>query len=416
MAQSFRSTVVNLLAALALRGIALGGRFVFVILATKYMLPADFGRFGLLAGLTLIIPLVVGLEAYQILLRRILQEPEQAPRTRRAYSTFVLLGSLVSGTTGALTLACFGWSATEIGLGAVVLIFEHIGMETNRNLVNEGWPALSVMSVALRTGAWGVVLPALFFVGLISAPWSFETVLSFWISGSIAAVLAGVPIWRLFRPYGRELDVRRNVRQLKQLATRSRKWIVFAASTRVIETGGRFVCAWMISEAAAGRFTFVSMLASLSYIVQQGVVEPFYYPRLTALDATEGTYREFRRINLIVIVGATSCSVLGLAASAWLNGELPPGSELVSFGFLCIAFACLTLTRPAHYRLYQWHKDEAIMTTGISGCLAMIISSILATALWGITGAAAGVMLGTLVLLILKGRAARELLPSRNAE
>jgi len=413
IAQSSLSTIKNLLAALALRGIALGGRFVFVILATKYMLPEDFGRFGLLAGLALIIPLILGLEAYQILLRRILQEPERAPETRRSYATFVLAGSLVSGATGALTLACFGWSATEVGLGAVVLIFEHIGLETNRNLINEGRPALSVLSVALRTGAWGVVVPALFFVGLIPAPWTFETVLCFWILGSIGAVLAGTPVWHLFRPYGRELDLQRSAGQLKELAGRSRTWLVFAASTRVIETGGRFVCAWMISEAAAGRFTFVSMLASLSYIVQQGVVEPFYYPRLTTLDATEDAHREFRRINLIVIVGSTLCSVLGLAASAWLNGAVPPESELASFGFLCLAFACLTLTRPAHYRLYRWHKDKAIMTTGIAGSVAMVVSSVVATWLWGIAGAAAGMLIGTLVLLILKGRAARQLIPSQ---
>jgi len=143
------------------------------------------------------------------------------------------------------------------------------------------------------------------------------------------------------------------------------------------------------------------------------VVEPFYYPRLTALDATEDTYREFRRINLIAIVGATLCSVLGLAASAWLNDVLPPESELVSFGFLCLAYACLSLSRRAHYRLYQWHKDQAIMTTGVAGCVAMVLSSVVATWLWGIAGTAAGMLIGTLVLLILKDRAARKLIPSR---
>jgi O-antigen/teichoic acid export membrane protein len=413
IAHPSHSTLKNLFTALTLRGIALGGRFVFVIFATKYMLPQDFGRFGLLAGLTLIIPVMVGLEAYQVLLRRILQEPRRAPDTRRFYATFVLAGSLVSGAIGALTLACFGWSATEVGLGAVVLMLEHIGLETNRNLVNERRPALSVLSVALRTGAWGVAVPAVFFVGLLPAPWTFETVLWFWIVGAIGAALAGMPIWRLFRPHGRDLHPRRGWGLLKEVAGRSRTWIVFTASLRVIETGGRFVCAWMISEAAAGRFTFVSMMASLSYIAQKGVVEPIYYPRLTAHDATEDTYREFRSVNLTVVVAATLCSVLGLAASAWINSVVPPVSELVSFGFLCLAFACLCLAQPAHYRLYRWHRDRAIMTTGIAGCVAMVLSSILATWLWGIAGAAAGMLLGTLVLLVLKGRAARELIPVR---
>lgn len=409
IAQRSDSTLKNLFAALALRGIALGGRFVFVIFAAKYMLPQDFGRFGLLAGLTLLIPVLVGLEAHQMLLRRILQDPERAADTRRFYAVFVLAGSLVSGAIGALTLAAFGWSATEVGLGAVVLIFEHIGLETSRNLINERLPALAVLSVALRTGAWGVAVPALFFVGLVPAPWTFETVLWFWIVGAIAAALVGMPIWRLFRPHGRDLHLRRGWGLLKEVLGRSWTWVVFTVSLRVIETGGRFVCAWMISEAAAGRFTFVSMLASLSYVAQKGVVEPIYYPRLSGLDATEDTHREFRRINLAVIVGGMLCSVLGLAANVWLTGIVPPVLELVSFGLLCLAFACLSLAQPAHYRLYRWHRDRAIMTTGVAGCVAMVLSSVVATRLWGIAGAAVGVLLGALVLLLLKGRAAREL-------
>lgn len=409
IAKDRNSTLRSLLALLALRGIALGGRFVFVIFAPKYMLPQDFGRFGLLAGLALLIPALIGLEAYQVLLRRILQEPDRAPETRRFYAVFVLAGSLVSGAIGALTLAAFGWSATEVRLGAVVLMLEHIGLETSRNLVNERLPSLSVLSVALRTGAWGVAIPALFFLGLIPAPWTFETVLWFWIAGAIGSALVSMPIWRLFRPRRRDLHLRRGWGSLHEVLGRSWTWVLYTASLRSIETGGRFVCAWMISEAAAGRFTFVSMMASLNYVAQKGVVEPIYYPRLSALDVTEDTHREFRRMNWAVIVGGTLCSVLGLAASVWITGVVPPVLEMVSFGLLCLAFACLCLAQPAHYRLYRWHNDRAIMTTAVAGGVTMVLSSVIATRFWGIVGAAGGVLLGALVLLVLKDRAAREL-------
>jgi len=289
-----------------------------------------------------------------------------------------------------------------------LLILEHIGLETSRNLVNERLPALSVLSVALRTGAWGVAVPVLYFAGLVAAPWTFQTVLCFWIVGSAAAALAGAPIWALFRPQRRDLRVRRGIGLLKLVLDRSWTWIIYCVSLRVIETGGRFVCAWMISEAAAGRFTFVSMLASLSYIAQKGVIEPIYYPRLSALNATEETYREFRRINLIVIIGATLCSVLGMVASVALNGVVPPDSELVSFGLLCGAFAFLALAQPAHYQLYRAHKDRPIMTTAIAGCVAMVVSAVIATWLWGIAGASAGMLIGSIVLFVLKGRAARK--------
>lgn len=333
------STNRAMLAAFGMRGIALGGRFLFVIFAAKYMLPQDLGRFGLLAALALIVPTITGLECYQVLLRRILQEPSRAAETRRFYGAFMLAGSLASGVLGALTLAAFGWSISEIGIGSAILVLEYIGLETYRNLINERHPALAVLSIALRTGAWGVAIPALFFAGLLPAPWTFETVLWFWLVGAIFAVLIGMPIWPRFRPRRRDFQPRRAFATLKEVLGRSWMWIVYNASWKVIETGGRFVAVWMISETAAGRFTFISMLASLSYVAQKGVVEPIYYPKLSALDTTEKTFRDFRRTNVVVIILGVLCSTLGLAASAWLNGEKPPQSELLAFGFLCLAFA-----------------------------------------------------------------------------
>lgn len=403
------STRKDLLTVLILRGIALGGRFVFAIFAAKYMLPQGFGQFGLLAALALVIPTVVGLESNQVLLRRILQEPSRAPETRRFYGIFTLTGSLISGALGALTLVAFGWSASEVGLGAAILVLEHIGLETFRNLINERRPVLSVLSVALRTGAWGVLIPTLYFAGLVTAPWTFETVLWFWTIGSTAAVLVGIPLWGQFRPRRDDLDLRRGLTLLKDVVSRSWMWVVFNASWKVIETGGRFVCAWMISDAAAGRFTFVSMLASLNYVALKGVVEPIYYPRLSALDATEGTFREFRRATLVVVLGGILCSVIGLAASARLNATIPPPSELLAFAFLCLAFAFLSISQTAHFRLYRQHQDKTIMLTGVLGCAVMAISCVVGTWLWGVTGAAAGTMVGALVLLAAKNHAAREL-------
>jgi len=394
---------------LALRGLALGGRFVFVIFATKYMMPQDFGRFGLLAALALVIPAVVGLEAYQVLLRRILQEPGRAPDTRRFYATFVLVGSLVTGSIGASILAGFGWSATEVGLGTAVLMLEHIGLETVRNLVNERLPTLSVVSAALRNGAWGVAVPAFFFAGLIPAPWTFETVLGFWIVGAFGAALVGVPIWRLFRPHGRDLCPRRGWVLLKEVFDPSWTWMVYIVGLHAITTGGRFVCAWMISEAAAGRFTFISMLASLSYAAQKGVVETIYYPQLVAHDATETVHRQFRRMNIAVIAGGTLCSIIGLASTAWLNRLVPPVAELVGFSLLCIAFAFLSFSQLAHYRLYRCHMDKAIAIAGCAGGAATVLLSVIATPLWGIGGAAASTLCGALVLLVVKSYASKDL-------
>lgn len=410
-------TLRTLMSSLGLRGIALGGRFVFALFAVKYMLAEDFGRFGLLAGLAILIPTVVGMEAYQVLLRRVLQEPEEvAAHTRRFYATWTLSGSLLTGLAGALTLVCFRWSAVEVALGALVLMLEHLGLDIVRILVAEQRPALAMLSLALRNGAWGVMVPLLYFAGLFPAPWRLEVVLCAWIAGGIAANLAVFPVFHRFRPRRRDVTLRQGIATLRELGGKSRNWVVFTGSLRVIETGGRFVCAWMISEAAAGRFTFLSMFASLSYLAFKAGVEPLYYPRLMLPEVSEATRREFLRVTLISIAGATACAVLGLALSVRINGAPLPVSELVSFGLLCLAFGSLSMTQPAHYRLYRSHQDRAIMATGLAACVAMIVSSVIATKVWALPGAALGTLIGAATLLALKSHAARKLSAGADGE
>jgi len=215
----------------------------------------------------------------------------------------------------------------------------------------------------------------------------------------------------MFRPRRRDLRLGQGLALLREVLNRSWMWVVFNASWKVIETGGRFVCAWMISEAAAGRFTFISMIASLSYVAQKGIIEPIYAPRLSALEATEETYRAFRRANLAIILGGVLCSIAGLFASIKLNHATPPREELIGFVLLCLAFAFLSLSQPSHYRLYRRHQDRAVMVTGLAGCLAMTVSSAVLTSWWGIAGAAASTMLGALVLLMSKSWAAKKLSP-----
>ena len=398
-----------MLAALVLRGVALGGRFIFVIFAARYMLPEDFGRFGLLMAVAVIVPAITGLESYQVLLRRILQDPARAPVTRQFYGTFALAGALISGAVSAIVLSAIGWSGVELVLGVVILVVEHLGLETFRNLINEQLPVLSVLSVAMRTGLWGVTIPALAFVGLISSPWPLETVLSFWLAGAVGGVLVGLPLWSKFWPRSRELSLRTSKALLAEIISRSWVWVTYNASWRVIETGGRFVCAWMISEAASGRFTLLSMLASLSYVAQKGVVEPVYFPRLSAVHVAEETHQEFRRVNLAVIGVGTLLSTVGLAASARLNGAVPPGSELVSFALLCGAFGLLSLSQPAHFLLYRNSKDRTIMASALAGCIVMLIVSILTTGSVGIAGTACGTMAGALVVFLWKVMSARRI-------
>ena len=392
------------------RFVALGGRFVFVVVAVRFLSAEDLGRFGLLAGLALLIPTVTGLEANQVFLRQILQSPSSlAAATRREYSAFALLASVVSGLAGFALLALLGWPFPLALMGSLIVTAEHLGLEVYRNLISEGHPTRSVASVALRTGLWGLALAVGGYAGLLADPWALETVLGAWLVGAVFGIFLARPLWRSFKPERDQFVAWRTTGPLRSILTRSWRWVLFAISWRVVETGGRFLCVLFVSEAAAGRFTFLSIIASLSYVAQRGVVEPIYYPRLVEQSGSENVYRRFAQVNIGVVLGATACSIAGLWVATELSGDGLPDAELLAFGLLCLAFASLSLTQSAHYQLFRAHADRAIMWSAIAGSLTTIFCGIPLSKLWGVQGAAASVLLGSLALTTLRTSLARGL-------
>jgi O-antigen/teichoic acid export membrane protein len=390
----------SLISTLLLRGIALGGRFMFVIFAAANMAPDEFGRFGLLQALAIIVSAMVGLEAYQVLLRRIQNSPPtEAAEVRRAYGLFALGAGLAAALVAFGALAAMDWRGEVLLLGVLIVAGEHIGQEAYRNLVNEGRPARAVLSVALRTGAWGVLIPVLDLAGALPGPWPLELVLLFWLGGLVLGLAASAPLWRSFLPGFRSLAQGNLSSIAREILPQCRIWLVTILAWRVVENGGRFVAAWLISEAAAGRFTLLAMLASISYVAQKGIIEPVYFPRLIGPE-----YRRSERTFALLSIG---CAVAGAAAAAgawtitlWMSGETPSQTDLVAFTALVLAYGALTISQVAHFRLYRRRRDRRIMKVTAAGAMTTIFLSVALAASLGLSGVAIGTAAGALIILI----------------
>lgn len=390
----------SLISTLLLRGIALGGRFIFIIFAAKNMAPDEFGRFGLLQALAVIVSAMVGLEAYQVLLRRVQNSPPaEATQMRRAYGLFALVAGLAAALVAVAALAAMGWREEILLLGVLIVAGEHVGQEAYRNLVNEHRPALAVLSVALRTGAWGVLIPALDLAGMLPRPWPLELVLTFWLGGVGLGLCASAPLWKSFLPGLWNLGGSSVAATAREVLAQCRLWLVTILSWRIVENGGRFVAAWLISEAAAGRFTLFAMLASISYVAQKGIVEPVYFPRLIGPE-----HRQSEKTFAMLSIG---CAVAGAAAAAgawaitlWMSREIPSGTDIAAFAALVVGYAALTLSQVPHFHLYRQHRDRRIMTVTVAAAaIATLLSFFLGYQI-GLVGVAIGTAAGALTILL----------------
>lgn len=388
---------------LGLRAIALGGRFIFVLVAAHAMAAQDFGRFGLLQGLCALVSAFVGVEAYQILLRRIRLAPEEEAReVRGAYGVMTIGATLMAAVAGLVCLSLLGWSGITLLLGVIIVAGEHLSLEVYRNLINEYRSFRAVLSTAARSGMWGIAIPALELVGL-GRPWSLELVLLFWVGGLIVSLIVGAPLWSAFC-HGVSYHVVQKI--FRETIRACQPWVISVFAWRVVEHGGRFITAWQVSEAAAGTFALLSMIASVGFIAQKGVIEPIYFPRLTGGDDVVVATREFTLLTWLVCGGATVVAIAGFASLFASYGRLPTTSDMVTFGTLLVAFDALTVSQVHHFELYRNHQDRKIRNATVAGAVVTVIFSTALGEIGGMAGISIGTAMGAVTILGMKALAA----------
>lgn len=390
---------------LVLRSTALGGRFVFVLFAAAAMSKSDFGRFGLLQGVAAIVSALVGLEAYQVFLRRIRLAPDaEAAVVRATYALLVATAAASAALIALVALILMGWSGVSLALGVAIVVGEYLGLEIFRNLTNEGLAERAVFSLAARSGIWGLILPALSVLG-IATDWSLELVLAAWLIGLVVSVVAAHPLRVPFSTAVTTSSRRESLVVIGETLRAVPPWIATVLAGRMLEFGGRFIVAWQASEATAGRFALLTMVASVQYTVQKGVIEPIYFPRL--LGGDESDSRAFARLTYALCVATSAVSVVAYAVLLASSGERPPVSELASFAVLLGGFGLLSLSQIPHFRLYRGHEDKAIRNASVFGAGVAVVFAVSLGYINSLVGVSVGISLGCIATLLAKDAAWR---------
>lgn len=385
----------------------MGGRFVFLIFAAIHLAPEELGRYGLIAAGTLILTTIVGLELNPVLHRRMVQgTPEEAHDAAQAYTHLIFISMLASFVVAAAVCVWLGWPMRLILLVSMLSGLEYVSTESMRILIVYGRGGLSIANVFLRSGLWCLVLPMLTLVGVVPNAWSLEMVLAAWIACDLAAILLVLPVWQRIVP--RPIAFGRWIPYLSVIVPSLAPWIAASLSWRFLESGGRFFLSGFVNDAASGRFTVLTMLASLGLVGFRGVVEPTYFRRLT--EGNANAELRFVQLAFACLVGGGLTSFVAAEIYGSVTRFDLTTADRVSMILLIASYTCLGFSQIFHYRLYRLRADAAIFQTSTMSCLIMLAASLIFVPRWGILGAALATTLAASALILGKMRAARSAL------
>lgn len=356
-----------------------------------------FGRVGMVMATAMLCVALVGVEAYQTLLRKIIQgDTEEKEYTRAFYIRFAICGAIVSGLLSSIVFFLYGWQPSLIALGATVVAAEHLNIEVCRLLITEGRSTLSTLALALRTGVWAVLLPLLTLSGVIPGGWSEEFVLRWWLACSLAGLCCFAP--ELQKYATASISVGRYRPIIVGVLRASRVWVVITLSWRLLENGGRLAVAAILGEAQSGRFTLIATLASLSLVATKGILEPIYFSRILRAGGNKAML-EFRAATVTTVTVAAIGSWICLQLFNHFSENIQiGGEELLCFWALNAAFALMSLSQIWHFSLYRHKKDRELLLASIGAALICLFTVIPLGNSYQIVGVAASILLGALTL------------------
>jgi O-antigen/teichoic acid export membrane protein len=382
-ARNFQVTASGLLRTgglnLLLRGLTLGGKLVFLVVAARNLAVEDMAVYGLMATTVGIAVTLTGLEFYAFSIREILacREPDSAAVRIRdqlvfhglAYTLLIPL-SLPVFATRILPWSLLGWFV-------VLAIGEHISQEVTRILNALFRPLLSSFLFFIRSSAWAVVIAAIWFwhpqavnVTSVFAAWSIGILVSL----ALAARTFARMDWRLAR--SRPVDWR----WIRRGAVVAAPFLVSAISFRVTELADRYILHFLMDDRAVGIYSFYGTVANAVPALLSATLSVILVPRVVQAWQS-GDYRRYRASLRSLVFGTVGLLALAVPLVFIAVVMLQPylgrheySSGLPTFGVLLLSAAVAAAAQLPGVVLYARHQDLTLL-------LAVLLAAVTNTAL-----------------------------------
>lgn len=391
---------------LALRGLSMGARFLLIFYLGKYFTSEDLGMYGLFFTTVTLGLFVLGLDFYTFTNREILYMKDED-------KLYVLRNQLVFyGVTYAVfllpMLLLFFYNvlpAEYIYLFYVILILEHLSQEFYRIFTVLSYPVFANWLLFLRSAAWIYVLLAYYFMTRGQTQSLYPLFYGWVIGAGLSVVLGFVKTIKLFGGGKlKPLELSWFITGLKVCSF----YFLSTIALKVIEFANRYVIEYRCDLKLVGVFTFYSQVANMINVVIFTLFLMIVYPKLI-IAVSEKNNAEYLRLKSYIMKKVLTYSiVLSVVMIAAIHPILyfmnKPEyfRELPAFYILIASNIFLNVSLVYHYSLYAFKKDVSLfISTAICGVLSMVLNLVLIS-YFGITGAAAALLLSYIALTITK--------------
>ena len=391
-------------------------RFGLTIFITSQLGLEAMGQFGLILGLGVLAPALLGLGLNFTLAHAVVGASPALQydifRQRRGFALVLLFTVSAIGIPAALAFTDL--TPWQIGLVALVVWGEVLGADAYIMLTIMHANVLANISIAIRSALWIPVAMALGF--LDPAFRNLETILLCWIAGQLVNVAL------VYTVIGRRL-------QGELPATVEPRWVArnMRSSLRIwpsdialvlISMGDRFVLAGTVSAVDLGIFVFYwSFANALQTLVQAALISPAL-PRLIASFRKDihQWLHSIRKISLLIgglgmFVGA------GIYLFVWFGHRYVPQANFPwapIFGALIIIASIARLLGDfLSTALNSAKATSAYVGFNLAFAGMLMAALVPAASFAGITGAASALLVLAMVFNVMKLAALRLIVKSR---
>lgn len=391
-----------------MRVASMGGKFILTLAGVKALSPEEFGRFGLIAAGVWIGVMIAGLEVASVLLRDLVTSgPSEARRLRGFFLTYAG-GAAMSA---AVLAGLFAWLAnfgTRVSLlVACIMGLEYLGQELTRLLIAANCQLRGSMTMFCRGGLWSYALVIGTFASRGTVHWPLSLVLSAWVVGDLVALIPGLIVLEL-------VDWERGMigevaLMLRGLLRRAAPFLVSTVGFQLLVSGGRFFVAFFESEAASGRFTLVSTIASLNLILVKGICEHIFFAKVVGNDRDKH-WSEFKLSVYATTVISSLGALVAVPVYSQLMGKALTSTEVWALLLLFLGHVALCMSVITKFRLYSAGRDRDLMLSTAQAVVVFTVASVALTPSFGLMGAAIGMAVGGTTLAL--GQGLRAMSPS----
>jgi O-antigen/teichoic acid export membrane protein len=397
-----RATWFSAMAAIALRGLTLGSRFLLSVLLIWMLPPAEVGWYGLVTATLAFGVLAVGLEFYTYTLREIV--PASPDRRVQILGNQVVLHLIAYFVTLVLTLAAvlFGLAGAALALWCLALLaVETASLEAVRVLIVMSRLIPAYLVLFVRGGIWVYVVALMML--LFPSTRRLEVVFLIWTVSAAAAIglaaffLKDLP-WRHIR------DFKIDWAWLRQGLKTARPFMITGGSLLMLSYFDRFLIEAFIGRTAVGIFTFYSTVIvgvmSLSSAISHQFLPKLVEAQTISHDSVRTIMRAFLSMMLSVMTPLIIlCALAAKPALDW--ADLRPYAEnVVVFQIMLLGAMVRVVADVPSYGLYAARADNQLLMCNLGAAAISIALNLLLIPSYALFGAACAWLAANVFLLV----------------